>query len=361
MTNIKPLNYRILAIRYLAEYITGNTIEEEDFPEKYNKATELMRMIEIYDSDLSSYSKISKLREICSSLPKLKEKLGSIVNYDNDEILGPYVAKWKEICEFYDRCNKEGITKDIEYLNNISTYFKHYEYARFVVESYISASDSFDTKKFLETLGINRDIFDYCLSVINELDLDLYKKCVNKQEENKKIRIMLTRAKVNEIMCGIKTGFLSDGTPFDEIEFIKRLPFYDTETGREILTDFNISLFAKSDFNIKLRALITKILPKDFETFLRYAHKCRIDNGTVQPFNLKELYATRYFVNGREIKQEETELMLSYMKENNIPMINRGLSIVRDKYLNGQITKKDIKEKKYIPPHKCTLIPGNKN
>lgn len=357
MSNKPTLNYRNLSIRYLAEYVSGNAVEEEDFPEKYKKAKKLMRLIEIYDSNLSSYSKISQIREMYSTLLKLQNKLGTIPNYSDDEILGPYVAKWKEICEFYDRCNQTGITKDVEYLNKISTYFKHYEYAKFVVESYIESKDSFDTKRFLETFGINREIFDYCLAVVDELDPDLYKKCSTKQAENRKLRIMLTNAKINEIVCGIKTGFLSDGTPFDAVEFIKRLPFYDNETGREILTDFNISLFAKSDFNIKMRALITKLLPNDSELFLKCMHKHRIDNSTVQPLNLKEVYATRYFVNGKEIKQDETELMLCYMKENNIPMINRGLSLTRDKYLNGEITKKDVKVKKYVPQSRYTLIP----
>jgi len=48
---------------------------------------------------------------------------------------------------------------------------------------------------------------------------------------------------------------------------------------------------------------------------------------------------------------------MGYIRENGLPMVGKSYDAVRKKYLNGEITKEDVKSKKYVPFNKPIMAP----
>ena len=102
---------------------------------------------------------------------------------------------------------------------------QNYEYAKFAIGHYIESSESYKENVFLSELGLDKDTFNFCVSTIEVLDVDLYKLFLEKKELNNKIRCVKNSETINNLANGINTGILSDGTQFDLLEFIIRIPF----------------------------------------------------------------------------------------------------------------------------------------
>ena len=88
-----------------------------------------------------------------------------------------------------------------------------------------------------------------------------------------------------------------------------------------------------------------------------------------KPLNLKYLYDTKIKINGVEIKNSDNDIILEYLKLNNIPIIETTYFFARTEYLNGEFNAEDVKrmcEEKYKynknisnKPKTKILIPNN--
>lgn len=328
--------------------INGKNIKD------YERPLKLKRMVDIYESSLSDYSKIYEM-SLLYTYRQYANAIKPFLKYEDDMILGDFVKKLKEIDSLYGKCDEKGVTKDVNYLVKMEGYFSSYNYAKFLITEYIRYNESPVTMKFLEMYGISNNVFEYCVHVINELDPDLYAVYQAKAEYNQKLRINQKLSDMNEIVRGIKTGKKSNGEDFDVIEFLKLMPFYDMESSREVFNDFNIK--KGSEFGLRIRNIFSYFFPNDYREILTFLNENKIDNPSFQELREKDVYGTRLIVNGREITEDDKHIIMAYIRENELPLVNRSYDVVRKKYLAGEITKEDVKTKKYIPFNKPIIVP----
>jgi len=328
--------------------ISGRNIKD------YEKPLKLKRMVDIYGSSLCDYSKIYEM-SLLYTYRQYSSAIKPLLRFEDDLILGDFVKKLIEIDSFYSKCDKLGVTKEVNSLVKMEHYFYSYNYAKFLITEYIRYSESPSIIKFLENYGVDTSFFEYCVQVVNELDPDLYSVYQAKNEYNQKLRINQNLSDMNEIVRGIKTGKTLDGKEFDAVEFLKLIPFFDMDSSKEVLNDFNIRKGA--DFSTRIRTLFNYFYPNDYREILTFLNENKIDNVSFQQLREKDVYGTKIIVNGREITEEDKHVIMGYIRENGLPMVGKSYDAVRKKYLNGGITKEDVKSKKYVPFNKPIMAP----
>lgn len=291
-------------------------------------------VFEIINSNDNDYTKVEKLLPLFKSAEEFRKSYALFNKYgkndgrlssarkalDNFDLL---YAKFKE----YD---DKGITGNVRYLLSIENYLQNYEYAKFVIKYYVESSESYKEYEFLSDLGLDKDTFDFCISVVEELDVDLYKQFLKKKELNNKIRCVKNAETVNDLANGINTGVLSDGTQFDLLEFIKRVPFKKSNNFTFTLIDF-----------------MKRNNPDDMETIMEYIYGNGLHKPTIfEPLNFKKIYTVKTIINGVEITNVDNDIIIDYLRVNNILLINKTYLLARTKYLNGEITAEMVQEQK---------------
>lgn len=63
-----------------------------------------------------------------------------------------------------------------------------------------------------------------------------------------------------------------------------------------------------------------------------------------RPVRIEYFKRVKTQLNGVEMTDEDFEIIFEYLRVNNIPPINDTYRIVRDRYLNGEITKETIEQ-----------------
>lgn len=144
------------------------------------------------------------------------------------------------------------------------------------------------------------------------------------------------------------TGILSDGTQFDLLEFIKRIPFKRS----------NNFTFALIDF-------MKRNNPDDMNTIIKYIYSNGLNTPSAfAPLDFKEIYTTKTIINGVEITNADNNIIIDYLRVNNIPLIHKTYVLARTKYLNGEITTEMVqKQKEQLELNKIptkVLIPSKK-
>ena len=88
--------------------------------------------------------------------------------------------------------------------------------------------------------------------------------------------------------------------------------------------------------------------PKDFNTIWNYMTKNRLNSkDAFKKININKLNDpnTKTIINNVKITKEINEIIINYMKINNIPLVNKAYYIVRKKYLNGEINLEELNKK----------------
>ena len=237
----------------------------------------------------------------------------------------------------------DGIIDDVRYLMSIENYQKNYSYAKFVIEYYINSSNSYKETDFFSTLGIDKDIFNYCIETIEYLDKDLYNKFLMKKEENRKTRCLKISETLTNLAYGIKNNELPNGTPFDLLEFIKRIPFKKSK-----------------NFVNELVTFLERNNPQDKDIIINYLYLNKLHlPSALAPLDIKDIYTTKNIINGKELTNEDKNNIINYLKVNNIPLVNRAYSFAKMKYLNGEIDLETTKQVAILLKKKeITLIPS---
>ena len=62
--------------------------------------------------------------------------------------------------------------------------------------------------------------------------------------------------------------------------------------------------------------------------------------------DIESLYETRTIVNGVEVTNEDKDIIIDYLRVNNIPVINRTYICTRKKYLDGNFNSKIVEQQK---------------
>ena len=309
-------------------------------------------VFEIMNSDDKDYTKVEQLLSLFKSAEKFRKSYALFNKYGKkDERLSSARIALDNFDSLYTKFKEyeaKGIIDNVRYVLSIQDYLQNYEYAKFAIGHYIESPESYKESEFLSELGLDIDTFNFCISTIEELDVDLYKLFLEKKEINNKIRCVKNSETITNLANGINTGILSDGTQFDLLEFIKRVPFKKSNNFTFTLIDF-----------------MKRNNPDDMNTIVKYVYSNGLNKpSTFAPLDLKGIYTTKTIINGIEITNTDNDIILNYLKVNNIPLIHKAYVFARTKYLNGEITAELVQEQKAQlelnkEPAKI-LIPNNK-
>lgn len=61
---------------------------------------------------------------------------------------------------------------------------------------------------------------------------------------------------------------------------------------------------------------------------------------------MKSIYQTKTTINGVEITNADNDIIIDYLRVNNIPLIHKTYVLARAKYLSGEITAEMVQEQK---------------
>lgn len=310
------------------------------------------RAIEIASSDINEYNKAEQLLELYQSAEEFRKSYALFVKFGKNDARLDSARKaldnFDNILITFKTLEDKGIVGDVKYALSIKDYFDNYKYASFAICHYITSSESYKERGFLTELGIDKEIFEFCVSTIKELNVELYKHYEDKKQQNAKIRYMHNVITITNLAEAIKTGILPDGTPFDIFEFLKRVPFKYSKNFMQTITEF-----------------MKKNNPNEYNVIMSYIYSNRLHLGGVfSPLDTKSLYQIKTTINGIEITNKDNDIIIDYLKINNIPVISKAYTIARTKYLNGEFTATTVKEQKeqlYQNKEKVkVLIPSGK-
>ena len=302
-------------------------------------------MFSVVSSNDKEYSKADKLFNLCDSSKVLFNLYNTSLKsefekMDNSSILD-YKTKYINILTLYKEYESKGIIADVRYFYLIQHYLETFKYCKFIISSYISLDEFCNFDKFLLDYGIDKDIFNYCVDNVKELDVDLYNLYISKKVENDKLFVDYTKEVMHDIYNGITTGQLLDETNFDLLEFMKRIPFYKNSTAYFHF----ISRFLKEN-NVYGSDVIIDYM------------KCKHMNISKFYFLLTDnvLRRTKTIVNGREVSSDDVDIIVKYLKCNNVPIVNSTYLVARDKYLNGEIDIDTLNELDYMESNKARVL-----
>ena len=123
---------------------------------------------------------------------------------------------------------------------------------------------------------------------------------------------------------------MKNGTKFDLLEFIKKVPFKKEDSFVDGLIRFMN--------NTEL---------KESKIILSYVFKNGLHNKkALAPINKKQIYENRHFINGVQITNDINDIVIDYLTVNQIPVVNKTYDIAVKMYLNGEINKELVEEKK---------------
>lgn len=309
-------------------------------------------VFEIMNSDAKDYTKAEQLLSLFKSDEEFRKSYALFKKYGKkDERLSSARVALDSFDSLYTKFKEyeaKGIIENVKYILSIQDYLQNYEYAKFVIGHYIESPESYKENEFLSELGLDKDTFEFCAFTIEELDIDLYKLFLEKKELNNKIRCVKNAATINNLANGINTGVLSDGTQFDLLEFIKRIPFKKS----------NNFTFALIDF-------MKRNNPEDMNTIIKYIYSNGLNTPSAfAPLDFKGIYTTKTIINDVEITNADNSIIIDYLRVNNIPLIHKTYVLARTKYLNGEITAEMVqKQKEQLKLNKVptkVLIPSKK-
>ena len=190
------------------------------------------------------------------------------------------------------------------------------------VSSCLNQANSID--EIFDQMGISEKFFNMCLKKVKKEDINVYNSyLVERQKYDQKI-IERIKAQINDLNIAINSGFFVDGVEFSQLELIKRLPFYNEKKPMYALHKF-----------------IILNMPEDGRCLWDYLGRNGLISSSYakgdESFFLRQIINSKTVVNGREVSEEENNMIVSYMIHNHIPLHNKIYLFVRNLYLEGQI------------------------
>lgn len=328
----------------------------------------LKKIIEIFDSNLNDYEKVYRIISIYPTAKKFSSAYTFILKYGKDDIrFNSYFPKIIEIGKKLQEWEDAGIYGCAKYVSKMEDRFTFYDYAKFVIEQYVNG-ESYNTRLFLASIGIDDSVLNYCAKVIEELDVDLYNAYLIKREENKFKRYEANVYAFKSIAHGIVTGYTLSNEPFDVLTFWKLVPFKFSEGLEKEFNEMesinpNVEISPASNFINKVMSFIHGATP-ELENII-YAYM--INNGItkyqyVSEEQLKTMYkGSKVTVNGKEIDTEnEFKYIIKYLRINNYPLLTQTIKIVREKIRNGEIKTDELDSITRINDKNYYIIPAKR-
>ena len=285
------------------------------------KAYKLNELVKIFNSDNSDFSKTMEMIKIYDKVDSLIKAYNYY--FTNQRKIPDYLECNKNeyflIVDFYKKMEEKGILARAKYLTLILPFLVNYEYSKNIIDDFINYG-GFEIDDFLENHNITSEDFMNIINVIRVLDKTTYNKYLNKCEMNDRLRYNYYCETIKNLYFGIKNGFLLNGEKFNILVFLKCIPF-------------------KLDFKRTLLNFIKEYMPNCYYTIFDYM----VQNGLLD--DRKRMAIDKSFIangssviNGRFISNEENKLIYNYIIENDLPNYGIVFNIVRDMYINGEIS-----------------------
>ena len=213
--------------------------------------------------------------------------------------------------------------------------------------------------EFLDFLGIDYNLFDYCVFVVGELDKDLYDKYYVKRQSDKQKCFDNIIGSFREIIDGINSGKLSNDADFTILEFWKLLPMIDGKYSKRLFSDFRrynskLKTAAEVNFIRRIEQFIITFFPNEFKIILKYLNDNNISNYSAREIN-ESFLEMNYSINGRFITPKIHDLIIKYIDMNNLPLIRDVYIEVFKLYLDGKIDLENVKD--WEIKQKVVLLP----
>ncbi len=309
----------------------------------------LTKVYNIFKSNLSDYDKGNCFLDLFNNKEEFIKIINPFIQYKDAPFLINYqeeIEAYSFICEELDRL--DDIISNIAYTRKYNNYFENYNYAKFIISSYINDQLSYLEDEFYLKYGIDKDIFNECLNIIQELDVDLYHAYESKLEDNQNNLIAYYQNTIKELAYGITNGYLPNNEPFDMLYFIQNIPFVNDKLFLSNLFKFMNLYNKEEELIIKKYINENRLIPSK----KGYGYK----GYALDPISEKSIYKTKTIIKGRELSDNDKDTILDYIRLNNIPFVNKAYVLTQSKYIDGQITKEevDVLRKERLK----TIIPG---
>lgn len=311
----------------------------------------------ILQTNICDYQKVYEIVKYFKNSEVLLNKIYDfLIPYmDNN-----YIKKAIELYLFLNKYDDviEKIKIDYEYIEEQQMLKKNYLYAKFIINEYINDPLSYRLSYFLDKFGIDSETFLFCIETIKNLDYDLFDKYSNKYEKDKEQRFNTLLYTMKNIINGIKTGYLFDGTEFNELEFWRIIPFINRDYGNNELDDLkeiDCKVTRHNSFTERVRDFTLHFLPNDHHYICEYLRDNKIQERSILYFDDNIYTNVNIVINDRIVTKNDITLVINYIKNNNLPRIRRVLAIILRKYFDNEIDIYSKNENKMN--EKILLIP----
>lgn len=326
--------YKSEPVKRFVKFFNGEVEITKENEKEYEKEITLQRIFNIYRSDLTKGEKQYRLCKLFKNSEMFENKYRFLLKYREDEFLRKYVAYVEKIAADYRRLDDNNLRNEIMEAYVIEDYKNDYCFARYHIEGYIETSE-FEKSKILEKLDIDGAELEYYEKVIEALDKSLYSDYQKKKYNNMLLSNSVLVEKLNNLYEGITTGYIN-GEEFNDIELAKNLPFYGEEDAKEALK--NLELKGAPNYSQRLKKVLEYVCPEKKDVIFKYLIGKKLANGD-NILKEAEFYRTGYIIGGREITDNDKDIIVNFIKDNNLPPINFSYRSVIQKHLDGTLKK----------------------
>ena len=316
------------------DYFEYNVEVSSNNRAQYTKEIKLAEALKIYNSDKIEIRKIYALNRLYKDGSALRGAFSKLRKYEEDKFIKGYLDKIDELADYLDKVKENGLSERAKFLVENEDYFENYDYAKEYIEKYRKTNKIF-TDDFLKEAGLSKSEFEYLRDVAIELDDHLCILLRERDQENYRERKYRTRRSFNEIYDGITTGKTRDGRVFDELEFMELLPYRNLKNLDELLKDFECR--NDNNFDRKTNRLLQKVVPEKAGTIYKYLLGHKMLPKSEIYVTEKEIRETRYILDGKEVTDDQKDVIIRYMNARELPFFHKSFTLVRDEVLKGNI------------------------
>lgn len=260
---------------------------------KIEKILNNMMEISIMQHDLKTYTtdKLVKLMSIYKTPTDYFEDYFIIEDFLlNNNTNKKLLETLKDTTRFVTNIFKQKELKParIKYFTN---YFKENPMKAFkIVVDFLDDNDMDVISSHIYSYDLCQEEFDCAVKIVKRSDEYLAEEYIKKLGYLENSKYDRNVVKMQELARGIETGYLSDGTEFDELQFWKLAPF---KYSKGIVTDFrtfreknpNVGYIGTDNFYRRIEAFGRGVIPDKIDIILDYMKKNKFFSYTYITFN----------------------------------------------------------------------------
>ena len=213
-------------------------ISDEELKTRINK---LKKVDEIFNKYSNQYIRFDKVKQLFKNPGIMHKSYILLIRYGKDDPkldeIRPLLRNFNTYYyEFRDNF-KNDIHKTVANAYEDDNNAKRLMYAKFIINEY-NNEESFMFNDFLDNYGIDKKTFDDLLEMVRKNDNSLYYEFIIKSNSNEKINNNIYTYIIDDLSYAITNGEFIYGNNFDDLEFIKMIPFKDEESFITKIDDF---------------------------------------------------------------------------------------------------------------------------